>query len=283
MRKNTLPVHLKKRFTLKISKYYRELTSQQRTLPDFLILGVQKGGTTSLFRYLQQHPNIATVYKKEVKYFDCNYSKGLDWYRSHFPFREEMDRSYRVSGEASPNYIFHPQAAERARETLPNARLILLLRDPVARALSHYHGNRRKGREKLSFVEAIESETGRLAGEKEKILADPRYPMFKYLHFSYLSRGVYVEQIRNWFACFPREQMLILRSEDFFENPAAVFQRVSSFLELPDWELKGFQIYNYGSYGSMDPEIEKRLRSYFHPLNQELYDYLGVDFGWEIQ
>jgi hypothetical protein len=295
IRKNGFGTYLKRRISLGVSKVQRELTSQDRVLPDFLILGVQKGGTTSLFRYLEGHPNVVSVFKKEIKYFDCNYPKGLDWYRSHFPSSAEMSSGYnskiqkvsgmsdpvQKSGEASPNYIFHPLAAQRVKETVPNARLILLLRDPVSRAYSHYNGNRQRGREKLSFPEAIEQEENRLAGEEEKIISDPDYSMYRFLHFSYLTRGIYIDQVRNWFSVFPREQFLILRSEDFFEGPRRVFEQVLSFLELPKWDLSDDRVYNVGRYGDLDIATSEKLRAYFRPHNQQLYEYLGRDFAWE--
>ena len=275
--------HLKRRSILWISKHYRELTSHDRILPNYIIIGVQKGGTSSLYKYLLQHPDIVPGYKKEVKFFDGNHHKGLDWYRYNFPFKTQMSDPTAQTGEASPSYVFHPLVPQRIKEALPNVKLVLLLRDPVTRAYSHYQGNLRKGQEKFVFEEAIEQEKSRLEGEKESIIADQHYPMYKYLVFSYLARGIYIEQVRNWLKSFPREQVLIQRSEDLFHNPQDVYARVLTFLGLPDWKLDNYEIINYGHYALMDPKIEKRLREYFNPYNQELYDYLEFDFGWETQ
>lgn len=266
-----------------MSKTYRQLTSQDRVLPDFIIIGVQKGGTSSLYQYLVRHPNILPGYKKEVKFFDGNYQKGLDWYRYNFPFASQMEHVHAQSGEASPSYVFHPLVPVRIKETLPDVKLILMLRDPVARAYSHYQGNLRKGQESLTFQAAIEQEEDRLKGEREKIIADQIYPMYRYLVFSYLARGVYIEQVRNWFQSFPRQQILILKSEDFFQNPPVIFNRVLAFLGLPDWELDNYDIYNLGTYLKMEPHLETKLRSYFSPYNQELYELIGENFNWENQ
>jgi hypothetical protein len=272
--------YIKRRITLRLSKGYRRLTSRDRVLPDFIIIGVQKGGTSSMFKYLTRHPNVLPGYKKEVKFFDGNFQRGFDWYRYNFPLTSEMSDPQAQTGEASPSYVFHPLVPQRIKEALPDIKLILLLRDPVARAYSHYQGNLRKGHEKLTFQDAIEEEEIRLRGEREKIIADQSYPMYKYLVFSYLSRGIYIDQVKNWFKSFTREQLLILRSEDFFTNPGEVFQRVLKFLGLPRWQLDNFDIFNLGNYEKMDPQIEKKLRTYFHPYNQELYEHLGVDFEW---
>lgn len=280
--KNKLSLsYIKRRIILRISKYYRELTSHDRVLPNYIIIGVQKGGTSSLFRYLLQHPNVVPGFKKEVKFFDGNYQKGLEWYRYNFPLTTQISDPHAQTGEASPSYVFHPLVPQRIKEALPNIKLILLLRDPVARAYSHYQGNLRKGQESLSFQEAIEQEQSRLEGERENIIADQKYPMYHYLVYSYLARGVYIDQVKNWFKSFPREQILILRSEDFFNNPPKVFQRVLTFLGLPDWKLDNYDIFNFGRYEKMDPHMEKKLRTYFYPNNQELYEYLGLNFDWE--
>lgn len=266
-----------------MSKYYRELTSQDRVLPNFIIIGVQKGGTSSLYSYLLQHPNVVPGYKKEVKFFDGNHHKGLDWYRYNFPLKSEMSDPTKQTGEASPSYVFHPLVPQRIKKALPDVKLILLLRDPVARAYSHFQGNLRKGQENLSFNEAIDQEYSRLKGERESIIADQHYPMYKYLVYSYLARGIYIDQIRNWLESFSLEQILILRSEGLFLNPQNVYARVLEFLGLADYQLDHYDVYNYGRYDLMDPETERKLREYFNPYNQELSEFLGVDFGWKTQ
>ena len=272
--------YIKRRSVLWLSKRYREFTAHDRVLPDFIIAGVQKGGTSSLFNYLTQHPNIIPGYKKEVKFFDGNFHRGINWYRFNFPLMTQMKDAEQQTGEASPSYVFHPLVPQRIKESLPNIKLIILLRNPVARAYSHYQGNLRKGHENKSFEEAIELEQSRLEGEKEAIIADQYYPMYKYLVYSYLARGVYIDQIKNWLQSFPREQILILKSEDLFSNPQGVYSQVLNYLGLPDWKLSNFEIINYGRYKEMATETESKLRQYFDPYNQELYTLLGKNFGW---
>ena len=140
-----------------------------RKLPDFLIVGVMKGGTTSLFRYLVRHPQVLPPFRKEIKYFDCNYINGQNWYQAHFPLKKKFVGGSKLTGEATPYYIFHPQAPMRIAEALPEAKIIILLRNPIDRAYSHYQHMVRVGREPLSFEEAIAAEPERLAGEAEKI------------------------------------------------------------------------------------------------------------------
>src|SRR5438874_1739426 len=197
-------------------KAFRASTKPIRMMPDFIIIGTQKGGTTSLYRYLIEHPCIAPIYIKEPHFFDIYFYKGLQWYRAHFPttvgkyYARHIQKHDLITGEASPYYLFHPQAARRVAKTLPKARLIVLLRNPIDRAYSQYqHQTRQRGVEPLTFEEALECEEKRLAGEEEKLLKDDKYCSFNHRHYSYLARSKYIEQLPTWMSIFPKEQFLI--------------------------------------------------------------------------
>ncbi len=272
-------------------KLYRGMTSPLRLLPDFLIIGTQRGGTTSLYNYLQTHPCIEPSSTKEIHFFDRRFNRGLAWYRGHFPSRVEkyyaqrLGRRAFVTGEASPSYLFHPHVPRRVAEALPQARLIILLRNPVDRAYSQYYHAIEHGFETLPFEEAIKDEVERTAAEREKILRDEHYESYVYRHRSYLSRGIYVEQLQTWMGLFPREQFLILRSEDFYASPAASIKQVLAFLALPQEEsqLTGqvYKQYNNTTYSRMDAALRKRLIQFFEPHNARLYEFLGSNFGWD--
>lgn len=259
---------------------FHRLTTPLRVLPDFLVIGTMKGGTTSLFNYLAQHPQLQPPFRKEIKFFDIHYTQGMGWYRAHFPMRFKMQAGT-LTGEATPYYIFHPAAPERIAQTLPHVRLITLLRNPIDRAYSHYNHMLRVGRETLPFEEAINREPERLAGEAEKIIADPRYSTFKHLHYSYLSRGRYIEQLNQWFELFPREQMLILSSEELYTSPALVYRKTVGFLGTAAWEPDNFSVFKKGGYEEMSPRLRKRLADYYRPYNEKLYAYLGTTFNWD--
>jgi len=259
---------------------FHRATTPLRVLPDFLVIGVMKGGTTSFFNYLARHPQVQPPFRKEIKFFDIHYLQGLGWYRAHFPTRFKMKPGM-VTGEATPYYIFHPTAPQRIVKVLPDVRLITLLRNPVDRAYSHYNHMVRVGREPLPFEEAIEHEAERLAGEEEKIIADPRYSTFSHLHYSYLARGRYIEQLQKWFAIFPREQMLILSSEELYALPATAYRRTAEFLGLSAWEPNDFKVYKQGVYEKMPASIRKHLIDYYQPYNQRLYDFLNKNFDWD--
>jgi hypothetical protein len=262
-------------------------TARFRLLPDYLIIGTQRGGTTSLYKYLKQHPGIGrAIFGKEVHFFDRDYSRDLDTYRSHFPTRA-YKRYIRmrhglelVTGEASPYYLAHPHAPHRIAEALPHAKLIVLLRDPVERAYSQYNHEVALGFEDLSFEEAIEREPERIAGELEKMHADPSYDSFSYRHHTYLARGHYAEQLELWYALFPKPQFLVLRSEDFFADPDRAYRTVLEFLGLPPASLGKYETFNVRQRGDVKPETRRRLTEYFTEPNERLYELLGVDFGW---
>jgi hypothetical protein len=255
-------------------------------VPDFIIIGAQRCGTTSLYNNLAKHMGIAPAFKKEVHFFDVNFGKGVDWYRSHFPsylykYAKKVRNRNFVTGEASPYYIFHPHVPKRIAELVPQVKLIAILRNPVDRAYSHYHHQVRKGFERLDFEAAVARENERLFAETLKMQEDEAYFGFNHRHFSYLSRGIYVDQLKTWAKFFSKEQMLILKSEDFYTDTPRVMRQVLEFLELPFKQLASYGKYNVLPYSKMDSSVRRQLADYFEPHNQELYAYLGVHFGWE--
>ena len=263
-------------------------TSRLRMLPDYVIIGAQRAGTTSLYFYLGQHPAVAPgVLTKEVHFFDTNFNRGTAWYRTHFPtvlqkrFARIRGGPQLITGEATPYYLFHPLAAGRMAGTLPEAKLIVMLRDPVQRALSHYRHEVTLGFENLTFGEAIEREAQRLEGEVERIRRDPAYQSFSHQHHSYLSRGLYLDQLKVWHSVYPRDQILVVHTEDFFAQPERGFSGVLRFLGLPDWSPPAFKRLNAHPGGQgIDADVRRHLLGYFAEPNQRLYAYLGKDFGW---
>jgi hypothetical protein len=271
----------------KYLKFSGLLTSHLRLMPHFIIIGAQRCGTTSLYNYLVQHPFVAPALEKEVHFFDNNFKKGIIWYRSHFSsflykyyFKQVHKRDF-VTGESTPYYLFHPHVPKRIFCTIPQIKLLVLLRNPVDRAYSHYHHERRLGIETLSFKQAIKKEKQRLAGELDKIIKDENYYSFNHQHYSYLSRGIYLDQMKLWMSLFSKEQILILRSESFYENPSTVYKKALKFLDLPLWEFGNYKKYNVGRYQNMGTALRKRLVNYFEPHNQRLYKYLGTNFNWD--
>lgn len=247
--------------------------------PDFIIIGAQKGGTTSLYNYLTQHPQIAHATQKEVHYFDLNFDKGADWYYSQFPQPKSGENL--LTGEASPYYICHPQVPGRVHDFSPKIKIIALLRNPVERAISHYYYYIKIGYESLSLENAIASEPERLKGEIEKLLANPNYQSYEYQHHSYLTRGIYADQLPAWMKLFPKEQILIIKSEDLYTNPSATVNTVLEFLDLPAQQLETYGKHNSNEYPPISEAVYQQLRAYFRSHNQRLAELCDRDFGWD--
>jgi hypothetical protein len=266
---------------------YARPTAGLRLLPSYLIIGAQRAGTTSLHRYLVQHPGVRTLLRtKGVHFFDTNYGRGMAWYASRFPtklyawYAGGRRGGRLVTGEASPYYLFHPHVPHRVAEHLPQVKLIVLLRDPVQRAYSQYQHEVARGFETLGFEEAIEAEPGRLAGEIERLAAEPLYHSFSHQHHSYLARGRYHEQLAAWRSLFADEQLLVLSSERFFSEPDRSFRQVLDFLELPAFTPAAYEKHNGYSYTKMGQAVRRRLVEHYREPNQRLYQTLGEDFGW---
>lgn len=266
----------------------RRSLGRREILPDFLIVGVAKGGTTSLCSYLNEHPFVAPAARKEVHFFDYQYSLGEDWYRAHFPPERERDAFARthgrpfLTGEASPSYISHRWAPERIARMLPDAKLLVALRNPVDRAYSHFQMSRREGKEPIeSFEEAVRAEDERLRPEHERVEADPLAYSGRLGAWSYLLRSRYAEQLERWLELFPRDQFHFVKSEALASDPAEVLAAVHDFLGLPAHERAEYPALHVAEYEDMPRSTRAMLEDYFRPHNERLYELLGIDFGWE--
>jgi Sulfotransferase domain len=265
----------------RIKAFDKKLAPHLGLLPNFVIIGAQKCGTTSLYNYLVGHPAIYEATTKEVGYFDQFYDKGLGWYRSHFPtpirkFYEKLrNKTHIISGEASTGYILYPHALRKLAKTIPDVKLILMLRNPVDRAYSHYNHSVRCGKETLPFEEAIEKEEERVGAALRKIQMDEDYYNEQIDYFAYLRAGIYIDQIKVLMDLFPAERVLILKSEDFYANSQAVFNQTLKFLDVPSMDLIDAKKYNSGVYSKMNNEVRNKLEDFFRPYNQSLYEYLG--------
>ena len=263
-------------------------SAKQRALPNLLIPGCQRCGTTSMYNYLVQHPLVMRTLWKEVHFFDKehNYEKGADWYRAHFVRQQRLDRLQRQSGhpayavDATPDYIVRSRSLSRMAALLPEARIIILMRNPVDRAYSHYHNALGKRRESESFGAAVDQELTWYDAHPH-MLADatvdrPTPPR------RYLTRGIYVSQLRRLHERYPPEQVRTIRSEDLFEDVQRAYDGVLAFLELPPHRIRKTAPRNVMTYTDrVSPEMRARLTEFFAPLNRELYDYLGRDLNWD--
>jgi hypothetical protein len=249
----------------------------RRVLPSVLVIGAQRSGTTSLHRALAAHPRMLSPRRdKGVHYFDTvDYTRGLGWYRAHFPIAD----GDRMAVESSPYYLFHPAVPARVEADLPLAKLIVLLRDPVERAISHHRHEVERGFETLGLAEAIDREAERLAGAEELLRRDAFAEHYEHLHHGYLARGRYAEQLRRWYEHVPREQVCVIDANLLFADPAPQLAKVADFLGLDAAQLSMGHV---NGYPPADEHIEvvAKLRAYFKPHDEELEDLLGWVPSW---
>ena len=256
---------------------YGRATARWRPLPDFLVLGAQKAGTTALYAYLRWHPGITGPSWKEVSFFDRHWWRGVGWYRGQFPLRS----GGLIVGEASPSYLFHPLAPERARTLVPDARLIVLVRNPVDRAYSQYQHEVALGREPLSFEDALAAEDERMRGEVDRLVADPRAFSRAWWDHTYVARGRYAEQLERWLRVFPREQLLVVATEELGAAPGETYAASLGFLGSAPYTLAQYPRVFDRDYAPMAPGTRAALTATFAEPNRRLEELLGRSFGWD--
>lgn len=279
--KPPLPELFRRRIELKL----RMATSGIRALPDFIIAGAQKCGTSSMHQYFTQHPRLLAGSIKEVHFFDGGldplwdkYSGGEALYRSYFPLRATVRQKKALCFEASPDYIFNPMAAERMADMVPDAKIVVLLRDPVERAISHYFHELRRGRETENIETAFALEESRIA----PALAQGNFKDTRFINLSYCLRGHYADQLERLFAHYPREQVLVLEAESFFEDPLVGMGQVLEFVGMEGFPYP-VDVKPTGTGGNKKqiPEgLRDMLKLRFDAPNRRLADLLEREFRW---
>lgn len=261
--------------TLLIGKM--ELCAEKKWAPDFIVAGAMKSGTTALRRFLIQHPKIALSYRNEVHFFDVRFDRGPQWYKEQFPRRPSPSH---LIGEKSPYYLVHPRVPRRIHALYPNVKLIMILRNPIDRAYSHYHFNVRRNLEALTFEQAIVKEPSRIKKGEKELKRGPAYDNQDFRLYSYLKRGMYAEQINRWFSYFPREQILIITHEELNERPIEVMNELFAFLDLEPYDQLEID-HELSNYPSMQESTREELSEFFRLHNQKLYELLGRNLGWD--
>ena len=269
----------------KIDWYLKRITARYRSLPNCYIVGAQKAGTSSLYHYLIQHSQIEKSFKKEIHYFDGgldpsidDYQRGKNWYKAHFSLKK-TDQGSNISIDATPLYLFNPIVPKRIYQCTPNAKIIILLRDPVERAISHYFHVKRHGFEPLPFEEALAKEAERLAPcYANNNFKDPAFRLY-----SYQARGMYLEQIQNYLKYFNSQEILIINSDDLFVNAEVTIQKVFQFLNVDvNYRIPDLKSQNVGNNKQqISNDTRHYLQNHFSVPNQALFDYLGQSFDWQ--
>jgi len=254
-------------------------SSNSRVLPDFLVIGAMKAGSTTLHQYIINHPNVVPAAIKEVHYFDYYYGSN-SWYRSNFPKKVEMQKNgiTFLTGEATPQYIFHPLAPKRVFDLIPNVKLIAVLRNPIDRAFSHYNHNVRNGNESLTFEDAIFQRDKQLTKEHQNLLNEKECDIVFYERYNYLNLGKYAEQLSEWFKFFPKDQFFICKTEDLSSK---TLMQVYDFLGLSKHDPGKIDSLNTGKYESMEKSTREELKKYFAPHNSKLSSLLNIEIDWE--
>lgn len=266
---------------------YTKLSEPFHVLPDFLIIGAARSGTTSLYQYLVQHPSIEPCVVKQLHFFDEYYNRGTNWYRVNFPTcmkkfsTEKIKKIKFLTGEATPYYLQYPHAPDRVYEINPNMKLIVVLRNPVDRAFSHYKRRWRNGSETLSFEEATAQEQSRIKGEIEKMEKNENYFSYIFHRLSYITSGLYVIHLKRWLKYFPMEQILILENEEFLNETPKLYKQTLKFLGLSEWKLSNYENFQKSKPMKMDPKTREKLLNYCGPFNEELYSLIGRRFDWD--
>jgi hypothetical protein len=265
------------------SNPFARATSSLRMLPDFLIVGAQRAGTTSLYNYLAQHPDVGRVrLGKGVHYFDTNPTASVGWYRSHFPLdpaKIPLKRKPTSVGEGAPYYMFHPMAPERIDAVLPAVKIIAILRDPIERAHSQWVHETARGFETLPFGEALHAEDERLRGEEDRLRSDPSAYSHSHQHHSYAARGQYAPQVERLWDRFGRDRVMIIPAPRLFSDAAGVYRDTLSFLGLSPFDAV-YEVHNARSYPAIEPELATYLGEKFAASNERLVELLGTDFDF---
>jgi hypothetical protein len=262
-------------------------TSGRRAVPDFLLVGAQRCGTTSLFRALLSHPHVLRAnFLKGVNYFDVSADKGPRWYRAHLPLTSTARRhaapgqDHALVFEASGYYMFHPHAPARIIDELPDVKIVAMVRDPVERAFSAYKHEFARGFESEPLERALALEDERVTPELARMLADRSYHSDVYRHQAYRRRGHYAEQLQLFADGLGRDRVHVVQSELFFDEPVEEYTRLLRFLQLPVVLPDSFDRYNPRPSAPLDASVAASLREHFAPHDAALEPFLHDRPSW---
>lgn len=275
----------------KFYSVYVNITSPLHMLPDFLVLGSGACGTTSLVElYLRSNSNILPSKNNEIFFFDIHFNKSLSWYKLFFPsiirkYLRMLIGKKTLTCEATGNYFFHPYAPERVKKIIPKIKIVLMMRNPVDRTFSQYRRQVRAGQQKLTFEEALEKENRLFEFEYKRFLDNKNLEENVDSTISIVARSRYVEALERWLLYFDKKQFLFLNSNEYFKSPIQEYNRVLSFLELPEHKPKivgkrGISPPNLYNDIKINQKTKDYLKKYFEPWNEKLFNLIDKKFDW---
>ena len=269
-----------------VKRHVYAATSPLRVLPECAVIGTGKGGTTALHYYLGQHPCIGSSAYDELGFFNENYHLGINWYKSLFPtvfYKKKMESKNKqcLFFDVTSTYMEEELTAKNVYEVNPNQKIIVILRNPVDRAYSHYHVNVKEKSEKRSFEDAVFEEMNRIKSERITQNKNKNLRVFTPNNIHYLKKGFYALQLKSWFKIFPREQILVLSTEEFQEDQNLIYKKIFDFLNIPNVKIKSTEKMEKGNYIPMKHDTRNLLLDYFRQCNHELFELINSEFDWK--
>jgi len=267
-----------------IQRHIFAITGFIRVIPDFLVIGAKRCGTTSLYQHLPEHPCISKSPHDNMGFFNDNFHLGVNWYKSFFPTTFTRNKIKSKFGgflafDVTTKYMEEESTANNVYQTKPNMKIIIILRNPVDRAYSQYHLSVRQTAERRSFEDVVEENMNRLNKESHEHYEIK--PKFSAKEDNYLKKGLYALQLRYWLKIFPRENILIVSTEEFESNQQIIYNKIFEFLNISKFEVKNTKKMQKGNYPPIKSETRNLLLDYFRQHNHELFELINMKFDWD--
>jgi hypothetical protein len=267
-----------------IQRHIFAITGFIRVIPDFLVIGAKRCGTTSLYQHLPEHPCISKSPYDNMGFFNDNFHLGVNWYKSFFPTTFTRNKIKSKFGnflafDVTTKYMEEESTANNVYQTKPNMKIIIILRNPVDRAYSQYHLSVRQTAERRSFEDVVEENMNRLNKESHEHYEIK--PKFSVEEDNHLKKGLYALQLRYWLKIFPRENILIVSTEEFESNQQIIYNKIFEFLNISKFEVKNTKKMEKGNYPPMKSETRNLLLDYFRSHNHELFELINIKFDWD--
>jgi hypothetical protein len=281
-------------YRFNLDRICRNLTSYSRLLPNTIIVGNNKSASNTIYFNLLDHPQIVGASRRENRFFDVNYWRGINWYKSHFP-KKSIEKEFEKSNskliilDSSPTAYLHPFAASRVKKLLPSAKLIILFRNPTDHAYSLWHHRVRTNVESETFEDCILNDQERFEETEKKWRNDEvREHTWKDLRLSYVSDGIYFNHIKKWYSLFPKENIHCINVDDLSKEPIIVLNKICNFLDIPEHHFKNYVKKNVNKEDPrqktskpINPDTRKKLVEFYKPYNEKLESFLEMKFNWD--